>query len=476
VALYVLLTLSLVTPVLVAMAAAGDLDPTFGTGGKVTTDFGGADAAFAVALQSDGKVVAAGTSDPGSNRNFAAARYLTDGSLDTTFGTGGKVTTDLGGADIAYSVAIQGDGKIVAAGGDGGGFGLARYTVSGGLDTTFGTGGKVNTDFGDSASGISVAIQSDGKIVVAGFAGSSTPDVAVARYNSDGSLDSTFGSGGKVTTDFGDSDIGTSVAIQSDGKIVVAGFTFTGFIGSGAGDFIVARYQTDGSLDSTFGTGGKVTTDFVGDESGEGVPGVSVSIQGNGRIVVAGTSTVLGSGTGADFALARYHADGSLDSTFGTGGMVITNFGGADTGYAVAAQSDGRIAMAGWVASQAGNDFGVARYDSDGSLDTTFGTGGKVTTDFGDVEPGLALVVQSDRKIIVAGLTDGGGDRDFALARYEAGLPGATLAIPGIGWPGLLALGIALAALVLLAANRTGRLRNAPDQRFAAGGRVQGAL
>ena len=458
-ALYVLLTLSLVTPVLVALAAAGDLDPTFGTGGKVTTDFGGDDAAFAVALQNDGKVVVAGFAIlPGSEWRFAVGRYDANGALDSTFGAGGKVTTDLGGANLAHSVAIQSDGKIVAAGDSAGGFALARYTINGSLDSTFGSGGKVTTPFGFTAAGRSVAIQSDGKIVVAGLVGISAIDVAVARYDVDGSLDSTFGTGGKVTTDFGANDIGDSVAIQNDGKIVVAGYTTSGLADSGTGDFIVARYETDGSLDTTFGTGGKVTTDFGGGEEAR-----SVSIQSNGRIVVAGNSDAAGGGTGSDFALARYNTDGSLDTTFGTGGKVTTDFAGAETGYEVAAQSDGRIAMAGHTSSPAGSDFAVARYNSDGSLDTTFGTGGKVTTDFGDVEPGLALVVQSDRKIIVAGLTEGGGDRDFAAARYIAGLPAATQAVPGIGWPGLLALGVALAALVTYAVNRRERLRNAPD-------------
>jgi uncharacterized delta-60 repeat protein/uncharacterized repeat protein (TIGR01451 family) len=174
----------------IATAASGDLDPTFGTGGKVTTDFAGSNAgANGVALQADGKIVAAGFADSGSGSDFALARYNPDGSLDASFGTGGKVTTDFaGGSDSAFGVALQADGKIVAAGfadsGSRGDFALARYNPDGSLDASFGTGGKVTTDFagsGDEAFG--VALQADGKIVAAGFAGSgSRGDFALARY------------------------------------------------------------------------------------------------------------------------------------------------------------------------------------------------------------------------------------------------------------------------------------------------------
>jgi len=216
----------------------------------VTTDFGGSDYGFSVALQPDGKIVVAGY----AGGDFALARYNSDGALDTSFGSGGKVTTDFGGSyhPDGFSVALQPDGKIVVAGYAGGDFALARYNSDGALDTSFGSGGKVTTDFGGSDAGYSVALQPDGKIVVAGYAGL---DFALARYNSDGALDTSFGTGGKVTTDFsGGRDVGYSVALQPDGKIVVAGYAGV--------DFALARYNSDGALDTSFGSGGKVTTDF----------------------------------------------------------------------------------------------------------------------------------------------------------------------------------------------------------------------
>ncbi|MBI4285757.1 MAG: hypothetical protein HY670_07670 [Chloroflexi bacterium] len=199
-----------------------------------------------MAIQSDGRIVAAGYGNPlaQDNSDFALARYNSDGTLDITFDNDGKVTTDFGSTDYGYSVAIQSDGKFVVAGYSGGypsaDFALARYNNDGSLDTSFDTDGKVTTNFGGWDLGQSVAIQSDGGIVAAGHTQSASfaLDFALARYNANGSLDSAFGIGGKVTTDFGGGpDAGHSVAIQSDGKIVVAGSG-----GGGTGDFAVARY------------------------------------------------------------------------------------------------------------------------------------------------------------------------------------------------------------------------------------------
>ena len=234
------------------IAAPGDLDATFGTGGKVITPIGsGTDKVNSVALQNDGKIVVAGYSFNGSNNDFALVRYHPNGTLDTTgFGSGGKVTTTFGSDnDQGNGVAVQKDGKIVVAGtsSDNSGksnFALVRYNSNGTLDATgFGSGGKVTTAIGPSLDrGNGVALQSDGKIVVAGYAGQSpNSDFAVVRYNKDGSLETGFGSGGKVTTAFGGggADQGQSVAVQSDGKIVVAGYSFNG----SNDDFAVARYD-----------------------------------------------------------------------------------------------------------------------------------------------------------------------------------------------------------------------------------------
>ncbi len=230
-------------------AAPGDLDSSFGTGGLVTTDVAGnADRGYSIAIQSDGYIVVAGYANPGSYDGFAVARYASDGFLDPSFGTGGLVTTDMSGnSDQGRSIAIQADGKIVVAGYayDSGydSFALARYNADGSLDISFGTGGKVTTDMsGNSDRGHSVAIQSNGKIVVAGYAYDSGYDsFAIARYNSDGSLDTSFATDGKVITDIaGNSDQGHSLVIDGDGKIVVAGHASAGW-----DDFALARYIGD---------------------------------------------------------------------------------------------------------------------------------------------------------------------------------------------------------------------------------------
>ncbi len=396
------LALALVTAVLpgAAVAAPGDLDPSFGSSGKVTTDFGGSDAASAVAIQTDGRIVAAGRSGSG---DFALARYNVDGSLDPTFGSSGMVMTDFGGSDAASAVAIQPDGRIVTAGRSGSGdFALARYNADGSLDPSFGSGGKVTTDFGGFDLALGVALQSDGKIVAAGQGGSSF-DFALARYNADGSLDTSFGSGGKVTTDFGVFEAATAVAIQRDGKIVATGSTFS----SGFQQFALARYNADGSLDTSFGSGGIVTTDFG---FGSGFGG-ALAIQSDGKIVAAGRA-------GSDFVVARYNGDCSPDASFGSGGIVTTDFGGLlfDAAFAVALQSNGKIVVAGSALGTSA-DFALARYTTDGNLDASFGSGGKVTTDFGGFDVASGVALQADGKIIAAG--QGGSGSDFALARYQ---------------------------------------------------------
>ncbi|MEH2403919.1 DUF4347 domain-containing protein, partial [Nostoc sp.] len=372
-------------------------DTSFSSDGKVTTDLGfiAIDIGRSVALQSNGKIIVAGD----SNGDFALVRYNTDGSLDTTFSSDGKVTTGFGllTTDIGYSLAIQADGKIIVAGTDGSDFALARYNSDGSLDTTFSSDGKVTTSFGllTTDIGHSVAIQADGKIIVAGTDGN---DFALARYNTNGSLDTTFSSDGKVTTDLGfiAVDIGYTTAVQADGKILVAGVS--------NGDFALVRYNSDGSLDTTFSSDGKVTTDF-GLLTIDSI--YSLVVQADGKILVAGQSN-------GDFALARYNSDGSLDTSFSSDGKVTTDFGllPNEIVYSLAVQPDGKILAAG----VSNNDFALVRYNSDGSIDTTFDNDGKVSTDLGllTVDIAYGLVQQPDGKIIVAG-TDG---TDFAVVRY----------------------------------------------------------
>ena len=409
--------------------ASGSLDPTFGTGGKVTTDFSaGEDAARAVVVQPDGKIVVAGR----TSGDFALARYNSNGTLDSTFGTGGKVTTDFaGGQDGAGGLALQPDGKIVVAGGAASGlhsdFAIARYNANGTLDATFGNGGKVTTDFSGSEDvAFGVVIQTDGKIVAAGaashvVAGAVNTDFGLARYNTDGTLDTGFGNGGQVTTDFsGSFDEAEAIALQLDGRVVLAGRTRTQTSTSSNDDFALSRYNTDGSLDTSFGTAGKVMTDFTG------IPGFdeahALAIQSDGKIVAVGLAMT--STSKDDFALARYNTNGVLDATFGSGGKVITDFSGADVNaQAVAILLDGTILIAGGgVTTMTSVDFWLSRYKTNGTLDTGFGTAGRVTTDFsGQADVAFGLAIQSDGKIVAAGAADLGDARptDFALARYE---------------------------------------------------------
>ncbi len=338
-----------------ALAAGGDLDITFGGKGVVTTSFApefSTAYAYGVAVQADGKIVAAGFAGEGGPGASALARYNPDGTLDASFGSGGKTTTDFGpGSDAALGVAIQKDGKIVTAGFEGRGrFAIVRYNPDGTVDATFSGDGRATTDFlkvtkrhsgYDVAFG--VAIQADGRLVAAGSAGGFVK-VAVVRYNPDGTLDSTFGGDGKTTTNFSDGDDWASaVAIQADGRIVVAG-------SSHASGFALARYNPDGTLDSSFGGDGVTTTEVTpGLDAASGVV-----IQADGKIVAAG------SGLDAMFAVARYNPDGALDTTFSSDGMTTTDFSpGYDVAYGVGIQADSKIVVAGTADA---SDFALARY------------------------------------------------------------------------------------------------------------------
>ena len=415
---------------------------------------------------------------------FSPLTFAAAGDLDPTFDGDGKLTTDFGPRDEAHSVAVQGDGKIVVAGAtydpvagtqD---FALARYTPDGNLDPGFGSGGKVRTDFGSLEFGYALAIQADGKIIVAGARFSFTSggsDFALARYNPDGSLDSSFGAGGKVVTDLQNlqrTDYASGLAIQADGKIVAIGSIFAGGPGRNW-DFAIARYNSNGSLDTSFGGVGFVTTSFTSefDVAQAGL------IQPDGKIVVAGVANASSPST-QDFALARYNPDGSLDGSFGVGGKVETQDPAAAGAWGVAIQPDGKLIAAGGIVARynpdgsldpsfgangkvalagnsvarivllqpdrklviagafsapASNDFLVARLNPNGSVDTTFGEAGQTRTDFQSNSDDIvyAAALQPDRRLVAAGYTGIGLDVDFALARYENPAP-VTCRVPNV--------------------------------------------
>lgn len=388
-------------------AAPGDLDPTFGVNNPwmIKTPIGSGDSyGRAVVVQPDGKVVIAGYAE--GSPGFALVRYTPTGSLDDSFGSGGKVTTAFGDDAEPLALVIQPDGKLVAAGsvdeGFSRAFALVRYNADGTLDTTFGSGGKVSTSFAPyRAQAHALVLQPDGKLVAAGRRLSGGGFVLV-RYHADGALDLSFGSGGKVLTHFVYSANALALALQADGKLVAAG--------AADGNFALARYNADGTLDTGFGTDGKIITSFS-----EYAWAYAVAVQADGKIVAAGSFYDL------SFAVVRYNANGSLDSSFGTGGIVDTSIGTFSGAAAIVVQSDQKLVVSGWTSSAISTGFALVRYAANGALDTSFGTAGKVTTTLpGDYNSeSYALALLPDGKLVAAGYTEG-SDYAFALVRYTA--------------------------------------------------------
>jgi uncharacterized delta-60 repeat protein len=397
----------------------GSLDTSFDSDGKVVTAIGSyEDMARAMVIQADGKIVVAGYSYTGSNYDFSLVRYNSDGSLDTGFDSDGKLTTAVqSGADAAYAVALQADGKILAAGYSYGSsnedFAVVRYNTNGSLDTSFGFFGKVTHSVLTSHDRIcSVAVQTDGKILAGGYSrNGSYYDFALARYNTNGSLDTSFDSDGKLTTPvLTTDDYVNALVIQTDGKILAAGYSKSGT----TEDFALARYNSNGSLDTSFDTDGKLTSDIGSIYS----VARAVAIQSDGKIVTAGSAS---NGSNTDFSIIRYNTDGSFDTSFdGDGKVLIPVLSSTDQAFAVAIQSDGKIVVAGQTYASSSVDFAVVRLNSDGSLDTSFDSDGKVTTDFfGYTDCANGLAIQADGKIVVVGQSNQVYNSDFAIARYN---------------------------------------------------------
>ena len=399
-----------------ASAAAGDLDPTFGGDGIVLTDMGtGLDVGLGLAIQDDDKSVVVGV--VGADRKdvrFGVARYGLGGSLDATFGGGdGMVVTNFTpGDDEATAVAIQADGKIVVAGLAGPRIAIARYTTSGGLDPTFGGDGKVTTDLTPKVDyAWAVAIQeADDKIVVGGFAAGAGGRFAVARYDPDGTLDATFGGGdGWVATNFTPTyDYIDDITIQADGKIVAAGVAN---YYSRTGGAALARYEADGTLDAGFSGDGKILANV-----GPGFDGTyAVALQpADQKIVAAGE-------TGKRFVVLRYDTAGMPDATFNGDGKAITNFTpGSDYADEVLVEGDGDIVAAG-ATDYFGRDgrFALVRYGTNGALDPSFSGDGRAMTNISRrTDRATGLGVQSDGKLVVAGYARYPVDSRFALVRY----------------------------------------------------------
>ncbi len=385
--------------------AAGDLDPTFGRGGIVITNPLCA-GLTALAIQADGKAVVAATEPctpiPDYPSGIVLHRYNLDGSPDSTFGKDWLVYAPFPTDARAGAVTIQFDGKIVVVGtvrNDGPGwddFALARYNTDGSLDATFGTHGTVVTDLsGGNDWGQAAAIQADGRIIAAGRTTGAPghPDtLALARYRPDGTLDDTFGTSGIVFVEMNRHGDARAVAVQADGKVVVAG---SGNSQVRMFNFAVLRFNADGELDSTFGSDGIVLTDL-----GANATAMAIAIQPDGKIVAAGQAVYKDKGS---FLVARYNTDGTLDPTFAETGLANSNLSGVGWARGVAIQRDGKIVAAGGTGKTAyASSFAVLRYDTNGTLDRTFGRGGQVITALDGAIP-IGMGLQPDGKIVVAG-------------------------------------------------------------------------
>jgi uncharacterized delta-60 repeat protein len=397
-------------------AAVGAIDTSFGGNGIVVVPIGtGDDSGWAVAMQSDGKIVVGGDTYMGpGDFDHAVVRLTTTGSLDTSFNTTGIATANYGGgAAFGRGIAVQTDGKILLSGEyNGGNFdvALSRFTTNGALDTSFNTTGRVTTPIGGSHDyGESVVVQPDGKILVGGRIDNGASDFSVVRYTSAGALDTSFNGTGYVTSPIGAGfDYGHSLALQPDGKVLLAGEVIVGANWNCA----VARYTAAGVLDTSFNGTGFVTTS-VGASSAYCS---SVALQPDGKIILGGAAD---NGANYDFALIRYTSSGALDTSFnGTGILMSPISAGTDYGYYLALQPDGKIILAG-SANFGTNSFTVARYTSSGALDTSFNTTGFISTPIGANDQPLGVVLQSDGKIVLAGRTHNGTNYDIAIVRYR---------------------------------------------------------
>ncbi len=407
-----------------AIAANGDLDPGFGSAGAVFTPVGsGTSYAHATALQRDGRIVVAGYGIAGSSSSFAVARYLPNGQLDTSFAGSGTLATALDSDSAAgLALAIQPDGKIIVGGYSGDNFALVRYRGDGTLDPTFGNSGIVTTKLGSADSQVNaLALQADGRIIAAGYAFNATnnKDFAVVRYLANGSLDPSFGSNGMVLTAIDDGlDEVNGLAIQSDGKIIAAGIAVATAPVIDA-NVALARYLPDGTLDLGFGFNGKVIASLPA--SGYNEVANAVALQPDGKIVIAGEVAPLDSSVqderASDFLIMRFRDDGTLDPAF-QGGAVRTYFERyRDSAKALAIQPDNRILTAGFAITEMGNFvISIVRQESDGRFDTTFGSSGRVVTSASSDLYAHALALQADGKFVVAGSSS----NNFALWRHLA--------------------------------------------------------
>lgn len=396
------------------IAQPGVLDPTFGNNGKVTLDFlQEADEAKDVAIQTDGKILVAGTSNLNFNIQFALVRFNEDGTLDNTFSEDGIANVQFGSSNFssAECLAIQPDGKILVAGTTFSGnfyqLAMVRLNIDGTLDNTFSGDGLFTSTFATNVFCGAIALDNDGSIVAAGASGLLGADnhISVIRVQGNGTLDIGFGNNGLQRVDIGTQSGALSVIVQNDGKIVAAGRTDDGVYN----DFAVTRFLSNGSLDATFDGDGKRTFSLAEYDD----YATSLLQLPNGKLLLGGISNT-------EFALVQLNANGSNNTAFSGDGIVQTDMNDSfDEIQDIALDADGNIVAVGQSAYNI-YDIAVLRYLPNGTLDNLFSLDGKATIDFlGTYDYGQAVALQQDGKIVVAGSTDNNGNSDFALARLQ---------------------------------------------------------
>lgn len=476
---------------LIGFSQSGEIDTTFGLNGKVVTGFGSNNnAANAIAFQPDGKFIVGGTyvSNHGEN-DFALIRFNSDGTLDTTFGSDGKVVTDFNNNNYNYinSIYVLTDGKIMVTGASGmvslsskltivrynndgtidtsfgnngklmsslipftvfGNklvfqpdgkflitsvkqynfdpnyyFGVERYTPDGILDTTFGIEGQAVSSFGTGQSiPVSLALQPDGKIVVVGrYQPTNARQTAIMRFTADGVIDTSFDGDGKVVTNFGNGSVseGMEVFVNPDGKIIVAGIVHTS-----PRNFGLVQYNSNGSLDTSFDSDGKAMTaltDFY-----ENISSITKQSDGKFLVVIRSDNSAL---TSSDFVVRRFNSSISLDTTFGINGQISTTFDiGLNQSQSAGIAADGKIMVVGKsTLTEVGNsDFAIARYSANGILDTSLDNDGKITSAFEKGNDQLVhLLILPDDKFITIGTSayrqsNNSTYKDIILSRYNA--------------------------------------------------------
>lgn len=411
------LSLLCLAAVTVTNAQSGTLDPSFGSDGVVTTpihsNYNFADATM---VQADGKIVVAGNAGTPSTYQMAVARYNQDGSLDTSFGDNGTLRFPVGAVkSFITDLAQQPDGKIILGGrtwnNESGDFAFVRLNIDGSFDDSFGTNGIARLETPETEASEAITLLDDGKMLMVGY---KDDNFTVAKVNSDGSLDTSFGTNGWAIVSYEDiSSYGDDIAIQNDGKIVISGFALNM---DNRFQVAAARLNADGSIDTSFGTEGKII--FNVGEWNDFSQGVA--LQSDGKILIGGHKWISNIQQKHDLFVARLNTDGSIDTSYGINGVATARLvDGANYSTSMVLQNDDKPILAGYTVYQEQYDMAMVRFDINGSLDSTFNGDGMVNFDYdGREDYGNAIALQADNKIILAGYSYGGGGSEFEIARF----------------------------------------------------------